>query len=183
MQEYLGGLLGESYGDSRGLFGGGMIGIGHGGGGDGVGTVGVGQLGTIGFGQGHGDGNPYGRGTGKLGGRTEHIPPVIAGKPDIHGSLSKETIRRVIHRHLAEVRACYEQRLISRPDLQGRISVRFIIASSGLVQGAASVGSDLRDATTEQCVVSAVRRWTFPMPSGGGVVSVTYPFMLQQVGN
>jgi hypothetical protein len=28
-------------------------------------------------------------------------------------------------------------------------------------------------------VASAVRRWTFPAPDGGGLVSVTYPFTLE----
>jgi hypothetical protein len=27
-------------------------------------------------------------------------------------------------------------------------------------------------------VATAVRRWSFPAPEGGGMVAVTYPFML-----
>ena len=31
------------------------------------------------------------------------------------------------------------------------------------------------------CIARAVRRWKFPPPEGGGIVVVTYPFVLQQV--
>lgn len=40
----------------------------------------------------------------------------------------------------------------------------------------------LGNVRTEQCIVAAVRRWSFPAPDGGGVVIVTYPFALQHVG-
>jgi outer membrane biosynthesis protein TonB len=108
------------------------------------------------------------------------VPRVRSGSSvDIAGSLSKEVIRRTIGRHVNEVRFCYEQRLNARPDLQGRVSVKFIIGPSGVVRAAVVAESDLADATTEQCIASAVQRWTFPAPNGGLVV-VNYPFVLSQ---
>jgi hypothetical protein len=29
------------------------------------------------------------------------------------------------------------------------------------------------------CIANAVRRWQFPSPEGGGIVTVNYPFNLQ----
>lgn len=184
LQDVLGGLNGEMVAASFGRGGLGMTNIWRGGGGDASGTIGSAPLGTIGSGAGgHGPGNRYGRGAGNLGDvRTSRVPRIRVQQADIRGSLSKETIRRVVHRHLAEVRFCYEQRLISRPDLQGRVAVRFIIAPSGKVQAAGVHSSELGDSVTEQCVVRAVQRWPFPQPEGGGIVSVTYPFVLQQTG-
>jgi TonB family protein len=184
LRDVFGGLHGDLLGASYGRGGMGMTGPGRGGGGDASGSVGSGPLGTIGSGSGgHGPGSRYGRGAGRFSVRDPRVPPpVTALQADIRGSLSKETIRRVIHRHLAEVRACYEQRLISRPDLQGRVAVRFIIAPNGMVQAAVLDSSELGDPGTEQCVVRAVRRWPFPQPEGGGIVTVTYPFLLQQTG-
>jgi TonB family protein len=110
------------------------------------------------------------------------LPPVRHGVPQIVGGLSKETIRRTIHRNLNQVRFCYEQGLQTRPDLQGRVAVRFIIGASGEVRVAAIESSNLNDARVDACITSAVKRWSFPAPDGAGIVSVTYPFMLQQVG-
>jgi TonB family protein len=184
LQDVFGGVNGPLVGLTRGLGGLGMIGSGRGAGGNADGTVGTGALPTIGTGGGgHGPGDRYGQGVGNLGGvRDSRVPRIRVMPADVRGNLSKETIRRVIRLHLAEVRACYQERLISRPDLQGRVAVRFIVAPTGAVQAAGVASSDLRDATTEQCIVHAVRRWSFPQPDGGGIVSVTYPFMLQQSG-
>jgi hypothetical protein len=178
----LGALLGDRIGASFGLNGGGMIGTGRHGGGAALGTLGLRGLGTIG---GHGGDRGTGTGYGSPGSMREHKPrgpQIIGEKPQIRGALSKEAIRRVVHRHLNEVRYCYEEGLRARPDLQGRVGVRFVVAPDGAVKIAARASSDLGDARVEQCIVDAVRRWTFPAPDGGGLVIVTYPFSLQRVG-
>jgi hypothetical protein len=184
LRDVFGGVHGPAVGLTFGVGGLGMHGTGRGSRMDASGTLGSGPLGTLGNGGGgQGPGSRYGRGVGDLGDvRTERVPRIRALPADVRGSLSKETIRRVIRLHLAEVRACYEERLLARPDLQGRLAVRFIIAPSGIVQAAGVDSSELRDPSTEQCIVRAVRRWPFPQPEGGGIVSVTYPFMLQQTG-
>jgi len=109
-------------------------------------------------------------------------PTVRTGTAEVRGALSSEVVRHVVLRHLNEVRFCYEQQLAQRPDLAGRVSVRFIVAASGAVQSAAIADSTLSNAAAEACIVSAFRRWTFPAPDGGGVVVVTYPVVLQNGG-
>ncbi len=42
--------------------------------------------------------------------------------------------------------------------------------------------SSLGNGQVEGCISSAVRRWTFPSPEGGGIVIVNYPFMLTSSG-
>ncbi len=150
---------------------------GRGGGGTGEGTIGIGDLNSIGHGGGGGSGAGYGRGAGGLGGRRASAPRIRSGAAEVRGSLSREVIRRIVHRHINEVRFCYERALQRRPDLAGRISVRFIISATGAVQTAALGSSTLGDAEVENCIVQAVRRWTFPQPDGGGIVVVTYPFV------
>jgi hypothetical protein len=34
----------------------------------------------------------------------------------------------------------------------------------------------------ESCIVAATRRWAFPQPRGGGLVTVSYPFQLAPAG-
>lgn len=175
----LGALVGEQIGENFGFGGLGMRGTGRGGGGDGEGTIGAGHLGTIGHGGSGGSGSDYGRGTGGFRSHLGKVPLIRSGDADVRGSLSKEVIRRAIQRHINEVRFCYEQELASRPDLSGRVQVKFVIAPSGAVQAANVESSSLAASRAEQCIAQAVRRWSFPAPDGGGVVIVSYPFVLQ----
>jgi len=110
------------------------------------------------------------------------VPRIRSGNADVRGSLSKEVIRRVIRRHINEVKFCYEQQLNQRPDLEGRVTVRFIISPTGAVQNALVQASTLGNQPAESCIAAAVRRWTFPAPDGGGIVIVNYPFMLNAAG-
>lgn len=182
----LGALMGDQVGDNFGIGGLSMRGTGIGGGGLAQGTYGVGRLGTMGTcrgeacGPGNGPGG-YGDGVDLRPGRhnARVPPPVTYGRAQVTGGLSQEAIRRVVQRHLPEVRFCYEQGLQSNPGLEGRVSVRWIISPAGGVQSAAIGSSDLRNGAVESCIASAVQRWTFPAPDGGGMVGVNYPFVLR----
>ncbi len=181
-ESYLGHLMGANLGAAQGFGGLGLRGTGRGAGGNGEGSIGAGEYGTLGHGcrGGHcSEGTRYGSGVGNEMGRQGRTPPrMTVGDVQAIGTLSKEAIRRVIHRHRNEVKFCYEQGLQSRPDLEGRVSMRFMIAPSGAVQFAGVQNSSLGNQQVESCVTTAVRRWTFPQPEGGGSVMVTYPFSL-----
>jgi TonB family protein len=179
----LGGLIGNQIGEAYGVGGLGLVGTGSGGGGTGEGTIGLGNLGTIGKGGGGGNGSGYGRGAGGLGGRRAKAPDVIPGQANVRGSLDKEIIRRIIRRHINEVKYCYEQELTKKPELGGRIMVQFTIAASGQVIASVLQNSTMGNARVENCTVQAVRRWEFPKPLGGGIVIVSYPFVLTPAGS
>jgi TonB family protein len=180
--DVLGGLIGNAIGEAYGVGGLGLVGTGSGGGGTGEGTIGLGNLGTIGKGGGGGNGSGYGRGAGGLGGRRAKAPDVIPGQANVRGSLDKEIIRRIIRRHINEIKYCYEQELTKKPDLGGRIMVQFTIAASGQVIASVLQNSTMGNARVENCTVQAVKRWEFPKPLGGGIVIVSYPFVLTPAG-
>jgi hypothetical protein len=125
-------------------------------------------------------GEPYG--VGGLGGRRAKGLEVIPGQADVRGGLEKEMVRRIIRRHINEVRFCYEQRAGAKPHLAGELIVRFAVGPSGAVMTSALGRSTLGDAPTETCVVEAVKRWEFPRPAGGGAV-VWYPFLFGSPGD
>lgn len=181
-ENVMGGLVGTQIGEAGGVGGLGLVGSGRGGGGTGEGTIGLGNLGTIGKGGGGGDGSGYGRGAGGLGGRRAHAPDVVAGVAQVRGSLDKEIIRRVIRRHINEVRFCYEKELVTKPNLYGRVMIQFIIAGDGHVMASLVQNSTMGSPPVEQCIASAVKRWEFPKPQGGGIVQVSYPFVLKAAG-
>lgn len=175
-ENVLGGLIGNQIGEAYGVGGLGLVGTGTGGGGTGEGTIGLGNFGTIGKGGGGGNGSGYGRGAGGLGGRRARAPDVIPGQANVRGSLDKEIIRRIIRRHINEVKYCYETELTKKADLSGRVSVQFTIAATGQVIASVLQSSTMGNLRVENCVVQAVRRWEFPKPLGGGIVIVSYPF-------
>lgn len=100
------------------------------------------------------------------------------GEAEAHGALSREAVRRVVARHRAEIRGCYQAALPARPDLEGRVTASWQIAPSGAVSGAAidAARSDLHQNEVETCIAHAVARWSFPSSDGPTVVS--YPFVL-----
>jgi TonB family protein len=152
-------------------------------GGSGEGTIGIGNTGLIGKGGGGGTGSGYGRGSGAgFGGRGSRVPVVRQAKATVQGSLDKDIIRRIVRAHINEVRACYNQGLVRDPELAGRVAINFVISAQGKVPSAVVQESSLRDSRVGNCVAKAVKRWKFPKPRGGGVVRVTYPFVLSPDG-
>ena len=142
-------------------------------GGSGEGTIGLGNIGTIGrHSAGHGGSWATSTGAG-------HGPIIRTGVPVVRGGLSIETVRRVVRRHLPEVQYCYEAALTQYPDMEGRVTVQFDLSPSGAVVTSGVVQSTLANASVETCLARAARRWVFPSPAGGGVVRVSYPFVLR----
>ncbi|MEM9070478.1 MAG: AgmX/PglI C-terminal domain-containing protein [Myxococcota bacterium] len=103
--------------------------------------------------------------------RTPHLRP---GRVTTRGGLSREQVQRVVRRHKPEVRFCYEQALVSRPDLAGRVSVRFVVQPTGTVSVAVPASNEVGPRVA-RCVTDAVSRWNFPQTQG--VTAVTYPFV------
>jgi TonB family protein len=108
--------------------------------------------------------------------RPRRTPPQ-PGPTFTSGPLSREQVRRTVRQHINEVRFCYEQGLQSRPELEGRVAVSFVITPDGVVQGANVASDSTGSNQVASCVQTAVRRWTFP--SAEGVTGVTYPFVFQ----
>ena len=45
-----------------------------------------------------------------------------------YGVLGKDEIRNVVRSHIEEVRACYNEGLVTDPELQGRVAINFVIS-------------------------------------------------------
>jgi TonB family protein len=166
----LGSLIGNQIGEAYGVGGFGLVGR-QGGGSTSEGTVGLGNLGTIGVAPGH-------RWYAGARQRGSQQPDVVGGQVKTTGGLDRDVIGRTIRSHLKEVKFCYEQELMRRPSLHGRVTVKFAISPTGSVSSSAVDASTVNDARVERCIAQAVQRWEFPKPAGGGVVIVSYPFVL-----
>jgi TonB family protein len=187
-QTIIGQLEGTTIASAYGVGGLHTIGSGAGGGGTGERTLGLGGFGTLGKyggdGPGTGPGRGYGTGVGTLAKRQPKTPEILIGDGHVQGgTLDKEIIRRIVRRHLNEVKYCYDQALAKQPKLDGRIVVKFTIAGTGQVLASFIQSTTLGSPAVEMCVANAVKRWDFPAPRQGGLAIVSYPFTFSPAGN
>lgn len=139
--------------------------------------VGIGRAGLRNAGEFKGGG--YGR-EGKIGGAV--LGPVkpgqLAAGRTSTGVVDKDAVAKVIAQHLGEVQRCYEASLLTEGSDGGRLAVEWTIGLSGSVAQVRVLSSSLKQVSVPQCVLRALRSWTFPKPRGG-VVLISYPFVFQ----
>jgi len=129
---------------------------------------------TVGFGPGRGTG-VGGGGTGTAGPRGPDGAATVS--VDSNG-LTADEIDRVIVAHAGVFRACYQKELSrARPDLAGKIVVRFTIAETGAVEAVAIESSTMHHKPVEDCLKDNVLRLKFPAKARA---VVRYPFVFQQ---
>jgi len=95
------------------------------------------------------------------------------------GSRSPESILRVIRTHVGGFRYTYEKALKERPDLGGKISLRFTIAPSGDITAIEVVASSTGDAALDDQIKESAKRMKFDQIEKGNV-TVTYAFVLDR---
>lgn len=103
-------------------------------------------------------------------------PQMTVGATQVSGRLPPEVIMRVVRQNFSRFRLCYENGLRANSNLQGRVSVRFVINRDGGVSNVSNGGSDMPDSAVVGCTVRAFYGLRFPQPEGG-IVTVTYPIM------
>jgi hypothetical protein len=175
----IGHLYGGSMDDALGTGGWGLSGTGQGGGGsaDAIGLNGMGGLGHTGTCLGANCGG-IGVGYGKPGGgyKARQIRVREPGGVTTNGHLPPEVIQRIVRQNFGRFSFCYQNGLKTNPNLEGRVTVKFVIGRDGAVQLSADGGSDIPDASVKQCVVSSFAGMSFPAPDNG-MVTVVYPLM------
>lgn len=168
--------------DTRGNGGLALSGQGKGGGGSSDLSAGLGNQGR-GFGKvGTGLG-AAGTGNGIIGGQAR-VPIRMGGNEEtvVMGSIDADAIDAAMRAHADEFRVCYEREInAEHPGLGGRVGTTFVIGSSGRVSDAGIESSSLKNANVERCIITVIKRIAFPMPRGGGVVQVSYPFKFSPI--
>jgi hypothetical protein len=116
-------------------------------------------------------------------GRSPKVGVVRVGAMQVNGNgrLPPAVIQRVVRQNFDRFRLCYENGLRNNANLQGRVSVRFVIGRDGAVSTVGNGDSDLPDGGVVSCVVRAFYGLTFPKPEGG-IVMVTYPIQFTPGG-
>src|SRR5207245_978487 len=88
------------------------------------------EVASIGGGQGllGGKGIGYGRGSHALvNGQGRSFVSLDTSASDVAEGLTKDQVGAVIHRHMNEIRYCYEAAMVRSADVEGKIAVKFVI--------------------------------------------------------
>ena len=126
----------------------------------------------------------YGRKQRNLGQKKKLQIKMSSAGSKIKGNLDKAVVERVVRRHRAQIKYCYELELMRTPGLEGKLVMQWVIGQDGKVRSAKSraEGTTLANEALTRCIVNKVRTWVFPSPKGGGVVIVNWPFMFKEAG-
>jgi outer membrane biosynthesis protein TonB len=112
--------------------------------------------------------------------RSVKITPSAKFGMEGSGKLDRSVVKKYIRKQLAKIRWCYQKAFQKNPELEGKLTVSFIISPTGSVMSAKVVKSTLGDKDLEGCIEKKILTWRFPAPQGGGVVKVNYPFVLRK---
>ncbi len=127
-----------------------------------------------------------GGGAGVLSGKqTGQVRSLVTKMPQgMHaqgGSLDREEIQKVVNKHIGEIQRCYERELLKTPTLAGKVTIEWVVATSGAVKSSRQKDATLQSSAAVNCMLASVKGWQFPQPRGGEVV-VSYPFNFAAIG-
>jgi hypothetical protein len=112
-------------------------------------------------------------------------PPITVDIPEAEpqeeartGTVEKEEVRRAIATVVPLIRQCFLDTVERYPGTQS-VTLKFTIEGQGLTghfRDGEVVESTIRDPFALACFVDSLLDVRFPPPSGGGRVTITYPF-------
>ncbi|MCB9653868.1 MAG: zinc-ribbon domain-containing protein [Deltaproteobacteria bacterium] len=101
------------------------------------------------------------------------LPPVE------EGSLSEDTIAKVVTAKKKSVSICYQQGLRADRNLRGKLEIRVTIQPTGRVSRAEIETTAFRGSKIGRCIADKIKDWRFPASSGGSQ-DVVLPFILEK---
>jgi len=105
-------------------------------------------------------------------------PEAIEGAGSASSKRDDRAINQVVVTHKAGINMSYQKYLKKYPALEGKITIRFTISSSGKITAVEVVENTTGVAELEQEIVRKIRMWQFdPIPEGDA--TVTFPFLFR----
>ncbi|MFW6245611.1 MAG: AgmX/PglI C-terminal domain-containing protein [Fibrobacterota bacterium] len=107
-------------------------------------------------------------------------PQILKGEMRT-GGRSRASIMRVLMQNIAALRYAYNKRLEEKPDLEGKIAIKFAIDEYGKVIFAQVIQSTMKDPKLEKTLVEKIRYWVFSkIDEPGQVAEFVYPFVFSR---
>ena len=87
------------------------------------------------------------------GGNEIDMGAVMAGARDV------DKVKEVVQSHTSAIEYCYQRERKRKPDLKGKIGIRFTILPNGHVKDPKILSSTLNSPSVERCILSRISRW------------------------
>ncbi len=95
------------------------------------------------------------------------------------GGLDKDAIRKALRENRRAIANCYETALLTKKQLDGRMTFRWVISIEGNVSSIQLQNSELKMPNFESCVESVIKSISFPQAPNKMTTTVIYPFAFQ----
>ena len=92
------------------------------------------------------------------------------------GSFDESVVQEVMYAHQEDMIGCYAEGLEQDETLAGEVKFHFRVAKDGHVALVKITSSGLRHKDTEDCLVDAARRWSFPATGQAGLAKFDTSF-------
>jgi len=79
---------------------------------------------------------------------------------------------------MAALKYCYEKELQRKPNLSGKMELRWMINPAGKVDRVSTVGNTMGDKDVDSCMQRQVKAWVFPKASSPTLVQ-KFPFFFK----
>lgn len=113
-------------------------------------------------------------------GSIEITRPKTVGTASASAKRDDKLIADYVKENMRSIKAAYERILKNKPDLSGKITIRFTILASGRVSDVEVTDSTVDDPELADKIIKVVRNWRFPeIPDTEGSVTVNFPFIFQ----
>jgi TonB family protein len=102
-------------------------------------------------------------------------PPAVKvtqGRLEVRGSLDQAVVRRILRRHITEIRHCHQKTHRPGASGKGELAIQFTVSSTGQVVSSIVQKNATDNEALGACAAQAVRRWLFPKPPGGGIAII-----------
>jgi hypothetical protein len=99
------------------------------------------------------------------------------------GGRSRKAIMFVVMNNIAELKRIYNERLILKPGLRGKIWVKYAIDEFGNVIYCEAIQDSVGDELLRNQIIQNIKTWKFEnIYKPGDVTTVVYPFVFSQSG-
>lgn len=78
---------------------------------------------------------------------------------NMSGARNSQDVFTVVNRHVDGIEYCFKREVRRKPDLRGKVVVRFTIKPDGTVREVKIVSSTLNSPNVERCIVSRIEHW------------------------
>ena len=102
-------------------------------------------------------------------------PKVELYPPEVTGSLNERVIAKIASQHSIQLEACYIKELSKTKDLEGKVTITWIIRKNGHIFPVKLKESTLNNRNMENCLIKVIKTWVFPASKDGNMTSVEFP--------